>query len=129
VNAICLLVAGALRATLPASEFTLAWDHSVEKSRWEERYAIDGVALRMIEARVQAFGAGMEPALEATLRDGWWTWHPLAAPLQQLRLTLSPFTRDYDVCWAGRCTPLRALVDDRRAIDVVEVRACAAGPS
>lgn len=125
MNAICLFVAGVVRATLPASEFTVAWDHSVEKTRWEERYRIDGRAIRMIEARVQGFGAGMEPPPEATLHDGWWTWRPGGAPFAQLRLTLSPYTRDYDICWAGRCKPLRALVDDRRAIDVVEVRACA----
>ena len=33
VDAICLLVAGVVRATLPAPEFTLAWDHSVAEDR------------------------------------------------------------------------------------------------
>ncbi len=38
---ICILVAGVVRATLPGQEFTLAWDHSVQKTRWEERYRVD----------------------------------------------------------------------------------------
>jgi hypothetical protein len=136
LNAICLLVAGVLRATLPATEFVVAWNHSVEKSRWEERYRVDGVNLRLVEARVQGFGAGMEPGADAVLRDGWWTWHP-GQVLASLRLTLSPFTRDYDLCWRARCerlgdviSPAHAAGPDRDAgppasSGVVELRACA----
>ena len=132
-------MAGVLRATLPTSELTVAWDHSVEKTRWEERYRIDGTRLRLVEARVMGSGAGMEPPPDATLRGGWWTWHPSLAPLPQLRLTLSPFTRDYDLCWRRRCQTLGNLVarsvrgvppgatGDQRIPDasyIVEVRAC-----
>jgi hypothetical protein len=140
VNAICLLVAGALRATLPATEFTLAWTHSVENTRWEERYRVDGHRLRLIEARIQGSGAGMEPPPEATLANGWWTWQPAADSLPELRLTLSSFTRDYDVCWRARCQTLRDLVAPATdappgatharpksdAPRVVDVRACTA---
>jgi len=141
VNAICLVVAGVVRATLPTTELTVAWQHSVEKTRWEERYRIDGTALRLVEARIQGSGAGMEPPPDARLADGWWTWRPKSDPLPALRLTQSTFTRDYDLCWRGQCRTLGSLVappssapaphdrsaaQTRPAIDVVEARACAA---
>ena len=129
----CLLVAGALRAVIPADHFTVAWMHSVEKTRWEERYRVGPADLHLIEARIQGSGAGIDPPAEAVLRNGWWTWKPSVGPLPELRLTLSPFTRDYDLCWHGRCHTLRHLVAARSrdaaqpapdAISVVEVRPC-----
>ena len=126
MNAVCLFVAGALRATLPASEFTIAWHHSVERTRWEERYRIDGTRLRLIEARIQGSGAGMDPPPDARLRGGWWIWQPTLPPLAALRLTLSPFTRDYDLCARDRCRALRDVVGGAPETTVVEVRACEA---
>ena len=137
LNAACLFVAGALRAVVPAPDFTVAWMHSVEKTRWEERYRVEGTKLRLIEARIQGSGAGMDPPPDAKLHDGWWTWRPSVGPLPALRLTLSPFTRDYDLCWRGRCQTLQRLVaadpehdhphahrDARSDVGVVEIRAC-----
>ncbi len=126
MNAVCLIVAGALRATLPAQEFTLAWEHSVQKTRWEERYRVEGRSLRLLEARIQGSGAGMEPAPGARLRDGWWTWRPATPPLPALRLTVSPFTSDYELCRRDRCRTLRSLVAVRDGSAVVEVRPCEA---
>ncbi|MGE5171452.1 MAG: DUF1850 domain-containing protein [Rudaea sp.] len=117
MNAVCLLVAGVLRATLPTAEFTLAWTHSVQKTRWEERYRVAGSDLELVAARVQSSGAGMEPPPQAHLRDGWWSWRPTVPPLPQLLLTLSPFTRDYDLCFRGQCRALHELVTDSRAFD------------
>jgi len=108
LNAVCLLVAGVLRASLPATDFTLAWQHSVEKTRWEERYRIDGDRLMLDRARIQGLGAGMEPPADARLVDGWWVWEP-GVELSELRITLSAFTRDYDVCWQDRCESLATL--------------------
>lgn len=136
MDAICLFVAGVLRATIPATEVTVAWDHSVEKSRWEERYRVDGAKLRLVEARIRSFGAGMEPSPAATLRDGWWTWQPSDNVVAVLRLTQSPFTRDYELCWRARCETLHELtavangtkrsdkIGDDASIDVVDMRAC-----
>jgi hypothetical protein len=134
VHTACLFIAGALRAVIPADHFTVAWTHSVEKTRWEERYRVEASGLRLTEARIQGSGAGMDPTPDAKLRDGWWSWQPSVARLPSLRLTLSPFTRDYDLCWGGRCHKLQRLVAAAHmpdgvapspgAIAVVEVRPC-----
>jgi hypothetical protein len=128
VDVACLFVAGALRAVIPADEFTLAWTHSVQKTRWEERYRVEGDALRLVQARIQGSGAGMDPAPDALFRDGWWTWTPQLAPLREVRLTLSSYTRGYDLCWHGRCRTLRDLVSAKANAPeegtVVELLAC-----
>ena len=126
MDPICLVVAGVVRATIPESSFTLAWEHSVQKTRWEERYALDGGELVLAEARVQGSGAGMEPAPEARLRDGWWTWHP-ATRLPELRLSRSEFAGDYTLCWRDRCAGLGSMLGDAERA-VVVVRACTRDP-
>ena len=133
LNAACLFVAGALHATIPATQFTVAWTHSVARTRWEETYRVEGDALRLVVARVQGSGAGMEPAPDAVLRDGWWTWTPRLAPLREVRLTLSSYTRGYDLCWRGRCQTLRSLVTPRAGPALadgtsVELRPCRSKP-
>jgi hypothetical protein len=124
VDPICLVVAGVVRATLPQPEFTLTWEHSVQKTRWEERYRADREALTLVEARVQGSGAGMEPAPQAVLRGGWWAWQP-GTRLSVLRLTRSEFTPDYTLCWRDRCAALGELVGTNAESAVVEVRPCA----
>jgi hypothetical protein len=130
VNAVCLLIAGVLHATLPTAEFSVAWDHSVEKTRWEERYRIDGSRLELTEARVQGMGAGMEPPPDAVLESGWWRWVPRREALSELRLTFSTFTTDYRLCWNQRCDDLATVLGLRPADgEVVSVRPCAASAS
>ena len=125
MNAICLIVAGVVKATLPTTELGVAWQHSVEKTRWEEHYRVDGDRLALVEARVQGMGAGMEPGPGAELRHGWWTWRPDLAPLRELRLSYSEYTADYDLCWSGSCRKLALLAATGHANMVVTVRACA----
>jgi hypothetical protein len=124
MDPICLLVAGVVRATIPAAEFTLSWEHSVQKSRWEERYLATASGLVLIEARVQGTGAGMEPPSTATLREGWWTWHP-QTPVPELRLTRSNYARDYVLCWKERCSELDTLIGANDDGTLVVVRPCA----
>jgi hypothetical protein len=123
LNTICLLIAGALRATLPSETFTLAWDHSVEKTRWEEDYRVEPDGLHLVESRIAALGAGMEPPAGAQLIDGTWRWHPALAAIPELRLTSSPFASDYRVCWNGHCEALRKLTRSQD-IEVVSVVPC-----
>jgi hypothetical protein len=114
-----------VRASLPTAEFTLAWEHSVEKTRWEEHYDSDGAKLRLSEARIQGFGAGMEPPATARLVDGWWTWRPALDPLAELRLTRSSYARDYRICWSGRCATLTELAGSAGEGEVVTLSPCA----
>jgi hypothetical protein len=124
LSTICIIAAGVIRASLPAAEFTLAWEHSVEKTRWEEHYEIDGERLRLTQARIQGFGAGMEPPAGARLVDGWWTWRPALAPLPELRLARSSYTRDYRLCWNERCATLSELVGSVGESEPVTVTSC-----
>jgi uncharacterized protein len=124
LNAICILVAGVIRSTLPTSDFTLGWEHSVEKTRWEERYVAEGPQLRLVQARVQGLGAGMEPAAGARLVGGWWTWRPDIDPLPALRLTHSSFTKDYTFCWRHQCTTLAALAPSAGEGQAVTLEPC-----
>ncbi|HEV2686755.1 MAG TPA: DUF1850 domain-containing protein [Actinomycetota bacterium] len=113
-----------LRASLPTTEFTLAWTHSVEKTRWQERYIVEGERLRLSEARIQALGAGMESPPGAHLVDGWWTWRPALEPQPELRLTHSSYTSDYRICWRDRCSTLSELAGAMREGEPVTVAPC-----
>jgi len=127
MDPLCLLVAGVVRATMPASEFTVDWMHSVQKTRWEERYRTDGDGLLLIEAKVQGSGAGMEPPPEARLIDGAWTWNPQRR-LPSLRITRSGYTADYRLCWNGGCRELAAMIGPTPEGTAVDVQPCAAAP-
>jgi hypothetical protein len=118
------MVAGVVRAVLPADEFTLSWQHSVEKTRWEEVYRIDGDRLLLTGARIQGFGAGMEPPAGAVLRNGWWTWTPAPLRLAALPLTQSSYTADWTLCWKDRCRALAALAPPATEGSVVDLVAC-----
>jgi hypothetical protein len=120
---VCLVVAGVVRASVPGPEFTLAWEHSVAKTRWEERYRVDGEVLILVEARVAGSGAGMEPPATATLQDGMWTWQPRNR-LPELRVTLSGYTRDYTLCTRDGCSDLSALVGPAPEGSAVVIRRC-----
>ena len=105
---ICL-VAGALNVFVPATSFTLAWMHSIEKIRWEEDYAVRADGLDLLEARIRGTGAGMEPPEGARLdAQGVWHYTPRVKHVPQLSLARSTYTRDYELCIDGRC---RALAD------------------
>lgn len=100
------LAAGAASAVLAVNGFTLAWMHSIEKTRWEEDWRIEGRALVITEARIRGFGAGMEPPAGALLKDGVWHYRPALPPQSTLRLAHSPYTSGYELCVEGRCRPL-----------------------
>ena len=124
MDAICLLVAGVVRATVPGAEFTLSWQHSVEKVRWEERYRAEDDHLLLAEARVEGSGAGMEPPADAVRQGSGWSWHPRRT-LPELRLTYSTFAPDYRLCSKAVCRDLGAMVGPMPEGTVVIVRPCA----
>ena len=121
--AICLAL-GARHVSLPTDRFTLVWTHSVEKTQWQEDYAVHGPALALTEARIRGTGAGMEPPPDALFRDGWWHYVPHLPVLPELRLALSPYTADYRFCWNGQCRSLAKLVGAKHREGVVVVRPC-----
>lgn len=100
------MAAGSLLVSLPASHFTLRWQHSIEKITWEEDYTVAGTWLALTGARIRGSGAGMEPPGDALLEHGVWHYR-LADPWRKtVVLARSPYVRDYDLCIDGRCRPL-----------------------
>jgi hypothetical protein len=121
---VCLALAAAGAAAPPAvfvpvQRFTLAWTHSIEKTRWEEDYEVQAGALpqlRAVAARVRGSGAGMEPPAGAVLRGGWYEYVPTTPPMQELLLTRSPHAADYEWCADGSCRPLGTLLPSDGAV-------------
>lgn len=107
---LCLGLAGAVQAQLPVSAFTLAWDHSVEKIRWEEDYRVSEQGLRLEQARIRGSGAGMEIPADAVLHDGFWHYTPHLPPLPLLRLGRAPGIEDYELCVDGHCRAMSAWI-------------------
>lgn len=100
----CLLL-GAKQIILAASTFTLAWTHSVEKTRWEEDWQVGAAGLRLIEARIEGSGAGMEPPVDAVFDGRLWRYHP-PGPLIQDRIVLArsgATIGTWEICQAGGC--------------------------
>ena len=127
MQAVCLLIAGVLRATLPTQTFTLEWTHSIEKIQWRESYAVLGDRLALTGARVEGMGAGMEAGDGATFDGSGWRWKPSIAPLPEIILTLSPYTSDYRLCAGASCRSLHAWAEVAPTTTAaVTVRPCAA---
>ena len=126
IAALCITM-GAKTVALDTTHFTLAWTHSVAKTRWEEDYRLgqDG-RLVLTEARIAGTGPGMEPPPHAQLRAGVWHYVPDLPPLPELRLTISPYTADYDLCWNGRCQKLTRILSAPLDPAVATITACAA---
>ncbi|MFC6335259.1 DUF1850 domain-containing protein [Pseudomonas sp. CCM 7891] len=107
---LCLGLTGAVWAQLPISHFTLAWNHTIEKIRWEEDYRVTETGLVLEEARVRGNGAGMAIPEEAWLKDGSWHYHPKLLPLQPLNLGRTPEAGDYQLCFNNQCRAMSQWV-------------------
>lgn len=110
-----IAIAGQIKetVTLATDRFTLAWVHSIEKVRWEEDYAVvppvrpgKSPALMAVAARVKGSAAGMEPGPDAILKNGWYVYLPLQKFHEQLVLSRSFYTPDYELCLEGSCRPM-----------------------
>ena len=124
MSGLCL-AAGKLLAALPLTAFTLAWTHSIEKTRWEEDWRIGDGMLTLHAARIRGAGAGMEPPPGARLDPGVWHYQPPPTPLPQLRLSHSPYTAGYELCTGDACRPLADLLPGMSDNAVIELSACA----
>ncbi len=116
---LCIIAGGAVKS-LTVMAFTLAWTHSVEKTRWEEDWRVTPAGLELVEARVKGSGAGMEPPPEARLANGWWAWRPNRPPLTEIVLHDSGAAGVWDLCHDGTCQPLARS----SANDVIRLQAC-----
>lgn len=116
---LCILAAGKT-TVLAVSAFTLSWTHSIEKTRWQERWLVKPAGLEVVEARVKGSGAGMEPPEGAVLEDGWWTYRPKAGRLSTVRLAASGATgAGWTLCAQDVCLELGA-----EAGGTIELSAC-----
>ncbi|WP_199287568.1 DUF1850 domain-containing protein [Pollutimonas thiosulfatoxidans] len=120
VLGVCMVLAAAPDVAprfVPVRDFTLAWTHSIEKLRWEEDYVVmpprtggGKPVLVAGKARIRGSGAGMEPPPDATFKGGWYEYQPQRQLPDQLRLTRSAYTADYEWCENGSCKPLSAIM-------------------
>jgi len=116
--------AGAVSVTLFVHSFTLAWMHSVEKIRWEEQWKIEGNFLQVTEASIRGSGAGMEPPPDALFKEGAWHYTPHVSPLKAVRLSHSPYTKEYELCFDDRCMPLNDFFENLPETDTIVLEAC-----
>ena len=108
MTGLCIFGAGKA-VSLAAAAFTLSWTHSVERTRWEEDWRIVAGGLKLVEARVQGSGAGMEPPAGARLENGWWAYAPELPPIPRLVLAASGATDGgWRVCGGQTCTEVGA---------------------
>lgn len=121
--ALCLS-AGTVSVTLFLNSFTLAWMHSVEKIRWEEQWIVEGNFLHITSASVRGSGAGMEPPPDAIFKEGAWHYTPHVPPLATLNLSHSPYTKEYELCFDNRCTPLNDFFENLPETDTIVLEAC-----
>lgn len=119
------LSAGAATVWLALSSFTLAWTHSVERIRWEEDWIIRDGKLVPVESRVQGSGAGMEVPDGAVLEGGAWRYRPSLPPLPELLLARSGAVPDWQLCHAGYCRDISALLPWPATGEPLRLAACA----
>jgi hypothetical protein len=101
---VCLLL-GAKKLLVAGSTFTLAWSHSVEKTRWEEDWQAGLAGLQLVEARIEGSGAGMEPPEGAVFDGKVWRYRPALAFIEdRLVLARSGATGgNWEICSKGGC--------------------------
>ena len=106
VTALCLSAGPAPPVAIATQHFTLRWQHSIEKTAWEEDYVLAGNWLLLSGARIHGSGAGMEPPPTAVLQGGVWHYRIADPWRRELVLARSEFVRDYELCLQQRCRPL-----------------------
>lgn len=116
------LAAGALVVALGSDEITLSWRHSVQKTVWEELWRNGPGGMRLVEARIQGSGAGMDPPDGAKLVDGFWRWTPKLPAMPEVVMRRSGATADWRVCIAGTCRPMGTYLPEEA--DPVVLRPC-----
>jgi hypothetical protein len=122
VSGLCLSGGGALIKWIGISGFTLVWTHSVQHTKWEEDWRMDGTRLQLIAARVESHGAGMEPPEGAHFLHGVWHWIPAIGPLDNLHLRRSDAVADWQICIDASCKFLSEFLPQQ--VDPVTLSSC-----
>lgn len=122
---LCIVAAGAI-LSIAATDFSLSWTHTVEKTEWREEWHVAEGALVLQEAAVRGSGAGMEPPPGARLVDGFYRWKPEAAPVPTIVLRRAPEVGDWRLCADGRCASLGEWIG--RDADPVTLLPCRDAP-
>ncbi len=115
---ITLALSSSVLLALP-SPLTLAFEHSVEKTRIEEDYERHGDTLVLTEVRTRGPAAGIEPPAHARFADGWWRYRPALGPLPRSLFANTLQPNGYEVCLAGRCTRLSEHIGDEQRLLVM----------
>ncbi len=118
-----LISAGAVKA-LSLVAFTLVWTHSIEKTEWQEDWRVTPGGLELVQARVKGSGAGMEPAPDARLVDGWFQWQPKRAAMPEVVLGNSGAAGEWRICHDGGCQTLSEILGHPVGANITTLRAC-----
>ena len=127
---ICILSAGKT-LTFAASAFTLAWTHSVEKTRWEEHWIAGPKGLTVTQGAIEGSGAGMDPPPDAVLKDGVYVYTPHVPAIPELVLAASGATGGgWTLCPTGREATAETCLTLGIAREApIHLRWCAAEPT
>jgi hypothetical protein len=140
--ALCLSSIGATGTAVTAQipldgktqTFSIAWMHSIEKTQWTEQWMAIGHSasnthphLRLLRARIETSGAGMEIPEGAVLRHGGYDYE-VQKDLPSVTLSHSPFTAQATLCAAGECRVLTNWLKGLPKIAAVELTPCTHQP-
>jgi hypothetical protein len=112
--ALCISV-GTKVVSLPTDVFTLRWQHTVEKTLWEEDYVVAGGWLLLTRARIRGSGAGMEPPADAVKDGNSWSYRPADRWRRSIELARSEFGDDYELCIRHSCRRISDIIGGRGA--------------
>ncbi|WP_291720777.1 DUF1850 domain-containing protein [Magnetospirillum sp. 64-120] len=119
--AAAMSAAASIPIALPDGRFSLRWIHSIEKVEWQEDWRVSEKGLEVVEARIKGSGAGMEPADDAILKDGWYVWQPHTPSMAKVILGRSGVVADHRICVGGDC---RAVSDYIGGTDAIVLEPC-----
>jgi len=77
-----------------------------------------------VQARIKGSGAGMEPAPDARLVDGWFQWQPKRAPMPEVVLANSGAAGEWRLCSNGHCDTLSGIFGHPIGINITTMRPC-----
>lgn len=95
MNSLCVLITGKAAGCITGLLFSLGWTHSIEKTHWIENWRVEHEQMVLQEVFVKGSGAGIDPAPNAVLENGWYHWQPLdAVVVPSISLANSELTPD-----------------------------------